>query len=144
VPNFALVQEVGCLARGPGQAWMLNKTNEPAVTRPAVTKEDTQSTPDMHDAVTQLLGTQSFVLVSAGAFSPVSHVGHKMEARSLLCRDLRRPSTARVPDHLQEAPRHVAHLIQFAPLDSLRIDQIKSQPIPTAAAPARMKSAPIC
>lgn len=33
VPNFALVQVVGCLERGPGQAWMLAKTSEPAATK---------------------------------------------------------------------------------------------------------------
>jgi mono/diheme cytochrome c family protein len=74
VPNFALVQVVGCLERGPGQAWMLNKTSEPLVV-----KEDTPP-------VSQLLGTETFILVSAGAFSPASHVGHKMEARGLLYR----------------------------------------------------------
>jgi len=82
VPNFSLVQVVGCLERGPGQAWVLAKTSEPAVT-----KDDTPSTAAIQDAVSQPLGTQSFVLVSAGAFSPASHIGHKMEARGLLYRD---------------------------------------------------------
>jgi mono/diheme cytochrome c family protein len=82
VPNFTLVQMVGCLERGPGQAWALTKTSEPAVI-----KEDTPSPAAIADAATQALGTQTFLLVSAGAFTPEAHAGHKMEARGLLYRD---------------------------------------------------------
>jgi S-disulfanyl-L-cysteine oxidoreductase SoxD len=82
VPNFALVQVVGCLERGPGHAWTLEKTSEPAMT-----KEDTPSRAAVQQAASQPLGTQTFVLVSTGAFSPASHVGQKMEARGLLYRD---------------------------------------------------------
>jgi len=70
VPNFTLVQVVGCLEHGPGRTWVLTKTSEPAVV-----KKDT------------LLGTQTFILVSVGAFNPESHVGQKMDASGLLYRD---------------------------------------------------------
>jgi hypothetical protein len=51
----------------------------------------------------------------------------------------RRLLTARPLDYLQETPCQFANPIQFTTPDRLPIDQIR--PIPTAAAPARMKSA---
>jgi len=78
VPNFALVQVVGCLEPGPKNTWMLTKTSEPAAIR-----EDTPL--NLQDS--KPLGTQTFVLVSVAQFQPESHRGEKMEARGLLYRE---------------------------------------------------------
>ena len=72
IPNFALVQVVGCLEPG----WTLTKATEPLIT-----KEETTTAP-----VSKPLGTQNYVLVSVAAFKPAAHEGHKMEARGLLYR----------------------------------------------------------
>jgi mono/diheme cytochrome c family protein len=82
VPNFALVQMVGCLERGPGKTWMLTRTSDPVVTR-----EDTPTASMIGNAASQALGSGSFLLVSAGTFQPEAHVGHRMEARGLIYRD---------------------------------------------------------
>jgi hypothetical protein len=82
VPNFALVQVVGCLASGPKNAWRLTKASDPIATR------DEEPTPALLSAAqTKALGTQDVQLVSAAAFQPASHAGQKVEARGLLYRD---------------------------------------------------------
>jgi hypothetical protein len=79
VQNFSLVQTVGCLARGPGNTWVLTRTADPLVTR-----DDAPSTQALSSAGTRPLGTRTFRLLSAKPFSPESHQGHKMEARGLI------------------------------------------------------------
>jgi mono/diheme cytochrome c family protein len=82
VPNFSIVQVVGCLTPSPDNTWTLTHTSEPAITR------DQPSTPEeLKSAETQPLGTLSFRLVSTAAFKPEFHRGHKMEAKGLLYRD---------------------------------------------------------
>ena len=73
IPNFALVRVTGCLEAGANRGWVLSKASEPAVTR----EGEAAGAP-------QALGSKAFVLVSAGAFSPESHKGEKVEARGLL------------------------------------------------------------
>lgn len=72
IPNFALVQVVGCLEPG----WTLTKATDPVIT-----KEETTSAPE-----SKPLGDQNYVLVSVAAFKPAAHSGQKMEARGLLYR----------------------------------------------------------
>jgi quinoprotein glucose dehydrogenase len=82
VTNFALVETVGCLTRGPGDSWMLTKTTEPAVTR------DDAPTPEaLTAAAGRALGTGTFLLLSARPYGPAAHQGHKMEARGLVYKD---------------------------------------------------------
>ncbi len=88
VQNFALVQTVGCLARGEGNAWVLTRTAEPAVTREESPRENTAAT-----AAATPLGTETFLLLSAAPFKPEAHVGQKMEARGLVYRE---PGDARL------------------------------------------------
>ena len=82
VPNFALVQVVGCLSQGANNAWTLTKTSEPVVTRD---EEPTATT--LRTAETKALGSETFTLVSVTPFKPETHAGQKMEARGLLYRD---------------------------------------------------------
>ncbi len=83
VPNFALVQVIGCLTQSPNGRWNLTNSTEPAVTK------DENSTPDaLKSAAGQPLGTETFELVSVTpSFRPESSKGSKMEARGLLYRE---------------------------------------------------------
>ena len=82
IPNFSLVQVVGCLTQGANNSWVLSNTTEPAFTTDeeptAAALKTAQGTP---------LGTQTFQLLSADAFEPGGHKGQKVEARGLLYRD---------------------------------------------------------
>lgn len=73
IPNFALVNVTGCLEAGPNKTWTLARASDPVVTREGESAEAPQA-----------LGGKTFLLVSAGAFSPESHQGEKMQARGLL------------------------------------------------------------
>jgi len=82
LPNFVLVQMVGCLAQGPDQHWMLTRATEPVAT-----KETGVTQAASTEASAEPLGTLTFRLISANAFQPGPHAGHKMEARGLLYRE---------------------------------------------------------
>lgn len=79
IPNFRLVEVVGCLEQGPGTLWQLTHTSEPALTTDKTTTSSAE-------AATRSLGSQTFRLVGAGSFSPAAHVGQKMQARGLIYR----------------------------------------------------------
>ncbi len=79
VQNFSLVQTVGCLARGPNQTWVLEKTAEPTATR-----DDAPTPAALTAAAGRPLGVRTFRLLSAGPFSPQTYQGRKMEARGLV------------------------------------------------------------
>ena len=83
-PNFALVQVVGCLSKGPNNAWLLTRTTEPVVTR-----QETPTPSVLKEAEAKALGAETLQLVSATPFKPETHTGHKMEARGLLYKDTR-------------------------------------------------------
>ena len=81
VPNFRLVQVVGCLAQGPNDAWMLTNTSEPVVAT------DQAPTPSaLAEAAGRPLGSQTFRLLSVSSFNPEAHRGQKMQARGLIYR----------------------------------------------------------
>jgi mono/diheme cytochrome c family protein len=82
IPNFSLVQVVGCLTAGSQNAWTLTRTSEPAITR-----DEEPSPAALKTAQTKALGAETFQLVSIVPFKPESHAGQKMEARGLLYRD---------------------------------------------------------
>jgi len=99
VPNFALVQVVGCLTpnQSAGQAvgktggegvgermtWTLTNASEPAVTR-----DSTPTAAALKSAEAKPLGHQTFGLVSVDAATKSGAVnGRKVEARGLLYRD---------------------------------------------------------
>ena len=82
VPNFRMVQVVGCLALGPDNAWLLTRTTEPAVANDQPSSEAT-----LRDAAAQPLGSLTFRLLSAKSFNPERHSGHKMKAKGLVYRE---------------------------------------------------------
>ena len=81
VPNFRLVEVVGCLTRGPNDAWTLTRTSEPALTSERPSTAET-----LQQASGQPLGFQTFRLVSVNPFDPAAHTGQKMQAKGLLYR----------------------------------------------------------
>jgi len=83
VPNFALVQVVGCLDRDQLAGWTLTEASEPVVTRDA-----TPSAAALKAAEAKPLGRQTFGLVSVDAATKSGALnGRKVEARGLLYRD---------------------------------------------------------
>jgi mono/diheme cytochrome c family protein len=86
VPNFALVDVVGCFARGPRDTWMLTSGSEPVRTRSPMQPSE----PEMAAAKAQSLGSQTFQLLDveffSNAFHPEAHAGHKVNAKGFLIR----------------------------------------------------------
>lgn len=82
VPNFSLVQVVGCLSQGPNNAWTLTRTSDPVLTRD---EEPTQAA--LRTSQNKALGSQTFLLISVVPFKPEGHAGQKVEARGLLYKD---------------------------------------------------------
>jgi len=82
IPNFSLVQVVGCLSQGPNNAWTLTRTSAPALTR-----DEEPSQAALGSAQSKALGAETFQLVSVVSFKPETHAGQKMEARGLLYKD---------------------------------------------------------
>jgi len=87
VPNFALVQVVGCLTAaqpgGQASAWTLTNASDPTVTR-----DSTPTAAALKSAEAKPLGRQTFGLVSVDAATRSGTVtGRKVEARGLLYRD---------------------------------------------------------
>ena len=81
VPNFAVVETVGCLARDAANRWTLKNASEP------VTSKDQPLTPqEVTDAGAKALGSGSFELISVVPFKPELEDGRKMAARGLLYR----------------------------------------------------------
>ena len=81
VPNYAMVQVVGCLDQGAGNTWMLTHGTEPVRSRnpepsDAATLATAQQTP---------LGALTFRLMNVFP-APDSHRGHRMEVKGLLIR----------------------------------------------------------
>jgi mono/diheme cytochrome c family protein len=79
VPNFSLVQVVGCLARGPGDNWVLK-----SATAPQATRDDTPNAIAITDAARRPLGSAQLQLIGAGHFKPEASAGRRVEARGLL------------------------------------------------------------
>jgi len=81
VPNFALVETVGCLVEGPSNGWTLTNASEP------LTSKDQPPTPqELKDAGSRPLGSDSYLLVSVIPFKPGAYKGNKIEAKGLLYR----------------------------------------------------------
>lgn len=86
VPNFALVDVVGCFARGPQDTWVLSNGSEPGRTRSPM--QPTES--EIAAAKAKPLGSQTFQLLDveyfSNAFRPEAHAGHKVDAKGFLIR----------------------------------------------------------
>ena len=82
LPNFSLVQVVGCLAPGPNDVWLLTNTSEPIVTK------DQPSTPDeLKLAESRPPGRETYRLVSTSKFTSAFQRGQKIEAKGLIYRE---------------------------------------------------------
>ncbi len=86
VPNFAMVEVVGCFARGPSDTWMLSNGSEPVRTRSPMQPTE----PEMAAAKAKPLGSQTFQLLDveyfSNAFHPEAHAGQKVDAKGFLIR----------------------------------------------------------
>jgi mono/diheme cytochrome c family protein len=81
VPNFALVQVMGCLISAAGNTWQVTNATEPVRTRdPGVSKDD-----ELKSAESKALGTQVFELMSIYP-APDRYKGHRVEAKGFLIR----------------------------------------------------------
>jgi mono/diheme cytochrome c family protein len=79
VPDFALVQVVGCLTAGPNKTWALSRA-----TAPLLTRDETPSAASLATAASQPPGSAQVRLVGATPFKPETSVGQRVEARGLL------------------------------------------------------------
>jgi len=75
LPNFILVQVVGCLEAGPNKTWRLKNASDPIAT-----KEDSP-------LANAKAGYQAFLLISAAPFKPESHTGETVGVKGLLYRE---------------------------------------------------------
>lgn len=86
VPEFALVQMVGCLAQNPDKSWVLTNASVPLRTR-----SPGEPTPaELKTAASRALGSDTYRLLYVDSFktgfSPDPHKGQKMEAKGFLIR----------------------------------------------------------
>jgi mono/diheme cytochrome c family protein len=81
VPNFAVVETVGCLVRGADNRWTLKNASEPVVSQ-----DQPLTSQEVNDAAGKPLGSDSFELISVVPFKPELADGHKMAARGLVYR----------------------------------------------------------
>jgi hypothetical protein len=79
IPNFTLVETVGCLEQSSNGFWMLIKAADPAVVN--------DDLPGVVGATPRLLGTESFHLLSVKEFKPESRARNKVLVRGLLYKD---------------------------------------------------------
>jgi mono/diheme cytochrome c family protein len=93
VPDFALIQVVGCLIRDSGGAWILTQASEPARTR----APGASSAAEIEAARAVPLGPYRFRLLDFDfvrpVFQPAAHDGHKLQAKGFLNR---RPDDDRI------------------------------------------------
>jgi mono/diheme cytochrome c family protein len=86
VPNFALVEVVGCFVRGQHDTWSLTNGSEPVRTRNPVQPTEAE----IAAAKAKPLGSQTFQLLDveyvSNAFHPEAHAGHKISAKGFLIR----------------------------------------------------------
>jgi len=81
LPNFAVVETVGCLTRAADNRWTLNNASEPVAS-----KDQPLTSQEVTAAGAKALGTGSYELISVMPFKPEQEDGRKMAARGLLYR----------------------------------------------------------
>jgi len=77
-----IVESIGCLADGAGNAWTLSSATEPARSTPGFSKAD-----DVKAAEAKPLGTQQIRLIGLVEMHPEEHKGHKVLVKGLLIKD---------------------------------------------------------
>ena len=88
LPNFALVEVVGCLTQGQDSSWRLTQTTDPVAT-----KDQPPTAKELKDNGSKALGSETLLLLSVNHFKPDQHKGNKMQAKGLLYRE---PNDARL------------------------------------------------
>lgn len=78
IGDYSYVEVVGCLAPGPQNTWLLTRASDPVVTVASSAATPAPAT------TAAPLGTQTFRLLDAIAYSPADHRGQKMYVRGLL------------------------------------------------------------
>jgi hypothetical protein len=79
MPNFSIVQVVGCLVKSPDNAWTLTHAAKPA-------KQVSPFPAKAAEAGDRPLGDDTFHLTSVRGFGPEEQAGHKVEAVGLIYR----------------------------------------------------------
>lgn len=79
VPNFALIEVVGCLTQSPNKVWVVTNASKPVMTRDPAASKDTASV----DALP--LGDQTYIVDDIYP-APDPHKGRKVEAKGFLLR----------------------------------------------------------
>jgi hypothetical protein len=81
VPNFTLVQTVGCLTENPARTWTLTQATDIVATK------DVPATPtELKDAEATRPGSLRFQLVSVLPFKPDAHRGQRVLLKGLINR----------------------------------------------------------
>jgi mono/diheme cytochrome c family protein len=80
IPNFAMVEIVGCLAQS-NDAWTLTMA-----TAPLATKDQPASPDELRSSAVRPRTLENFRLMSVNGFEPESHKGHTVQAKGLLYR----------------------------------------------------------
>jgi mono/diheme cytochrome c family protein len=88
VPNFSLVQVVGCLVHNKDDVWVVTNATEPVRANHPQGEAD-----ELKAATAKPLGTGTVELMTSASHDPVSHQGHKVDARGFL---IRRPAGDRI------------------------------------------------
>ena len=80
VPNFAMVEMVGCLAQS-NNRWILTRSSEPLATKDLPSSDE-----DLQASAARPLGVDEFRLVAVNGFDPARHNGQKVQVKGLLNR----------------------------------------------------------
>jgi mono/diheme cytochrome c family protein len=82
VPDFALVQTVGCLARDPDGIWRVKQASDPVRTR----NPNASASAELHSAAAQPLGKNTFRILDGYSLKVDSHDGRKVKVKGFLIR----------------------------------------------------------
>ena len=82
VPNFSLVQVVGCLTQGANKAWILTHGSEPGRT----TESGDSAPAELTASASAPLGTGALRLLDYPALGRQTRLGHKVQAKGFLIR----------------------------------------------------------
>jgi hypothetical protein len=81
VPNFSLVEIIGCLTRSPANTWLLSGAQDPVVTT-----KDTSSAAEVTAAAARPSGSRTYALLNVTPFRPASHQGQRVYAKGIINR----------------------------------------------------------
>jgi hypothetical protein len=86
-PNdVPIVEVIGCLTQGPGNAWLVTRATEPAKAPIGFSKPE-----ELKAAEARALGTLTFRLLGLAEFAPADHNGHRVVVKGLWIKDANDP-----------------------------------------------------